>query len=56
MITVRKIAAEWSAVDEFYAREPKIFDPEKARATALPADDPTDIEELIRVIYEPRDA
>ena len=54
-VTVHKITAERSAIDEFYAREPKIFDPEKARATALPADDPTDIEEFIRVIYEARD-
>lgn len=56
VVTVHKIIAERSVVDEFYARESKIFDPEKARATALPADDPTDIEEFIRVIYEARDA
>ena len=55
VVTVHQIFAERSVVDEFYAREPKIFDPEKARAMALPADDPTDIEEFIRVIYEARD-
>ena len=55
-ITVHEIAAEHSELDAFRAREPKIFDP--ARATSYyrhDDDDPIDIEEFIRVIYEGRD-
>lgn len=55
-LAVCEVGVGWPTVDEFYALEPKIFDPEKARTTALPADDPLDIEEFIRVIYEARDA
>ena len=57
VIVVGKIAAERSAADEFFAREPKIFDPKKATSFYDHSDDdPIDIEEFIRVIYEARDA
>lgn len=55
-LKVREASVAWPTVEEFEAVEPKIFDPERAKATALPADDPLDIEEFIRVIYEARDA
>lgn len=55
-VTVHEITAEHSEIDAFRAREPRVFDP--ARATSYyrhDDDDPIDIEELIRVIYEGRD-
>ena len=55
-VKVSEITAEWSVVDELYARKPKIFDPEKATSFYQDdGDDPVDIEEFIRVIYEARD-
>ena len=55
-ITVREIEAERSVLDDFYSREPKIFDPEKATSFYKhDDDDPIDIDEFIRVIYEARD-
>ncbi len=56
-ITVQDIEAERSVLDNFYSREPKIFDPEKATSFYRhDDDDPVDIEEFIRVIYEARDS
>lgn len=55
-ITVHEITAERSELDAFRARDPNIFDP--GRATSYyrhDDDDPIDIEEFIRVIYESRD-
>ena len=55
-VAVHEIVAEWSVVDDFYAREPKVFDPEKASSYYQDDDDdPIDIEEFIRVIREARD-
>jgi hypothetical protein len=55
-VTVTKIAAEQSLRDEFYARKPVIFDPDAATGFFdHDAEDPIDIEEFIRVIYEARD-
>ena len=56
-VAVREIVAERSVIDDFYAREPKIFDPEKATSYYKDDDDdPIDIEAFIRVIREARDA
>ena len=56
-VAVHEIIAERSMVDDFYAREPKIFDPEKAASYYQDDDDdPIDIEEFIQVIREARDA
>ena len=55
-LKVREASVAWPTVEEFEVVEPKIFAPERAKAMALPADDPLDIEEFIRVIYEARDA
>lgn len=45
-----------SVRDEFYAREPVVFDPDKATGFYdHDDDDPVDIEAFIRVIYEARD-
>ena len=55
-VTVREIVAEHSIRDEFYAREPVVFDPDKATSFYdHDDDDPVDIEAFIRVIYEARD-
>ena len=55
-VAVREIVAEQSVRDEFYAREPVIFDPDAAIGFYNhDDDDPVDIEEFIRVIYEARD-
>ena len=55
-VTVREIVAERSIRDEFYAREPVVFDPDKATSFYDHDDDaPVDIEAFIRVIYEARD-
>ena len=55
-VAIREIVAERSVVDDFYAREPKVFDPEKATSYYQDDDDdPIDIEEFIRVIREARD-
>ena len=55
-VVVSTITAEHSEIDAFRAREPKIFDPEKATSYYQhDDDDPIDIEEFIRIIYEARD-
>lgn len=54
-VKVREIHSYTAAAREkLYAQKREPFDPERVRATALPPDDPTDIEEFIRVIYEAR--
>ena len=58
-VAVREIVAERSAVDDFYAREPKIFDPERAKATPFyrdDYDDGADMDEFIRIIHGERDS
>ena len=55
-VTVREVVAERSAIDDLRAREPKIFDPDKATVFYQhDAGDPIDIAKFIRVIYEERD-
>ena len=56
-LKVREASVAWPTVEEFEAVEPKIFDPKKATSFYDHSDDdPIDIEEFIRVIYEARDA
>lgn len=53
---VREISIAWPSIDEFKAVEPKIFDPDRATGYYQhDDDDPLDIEEFIKVIYEARD-
>ncbi|MYC32853.1 MAG: hypothetical protein F4X64_06715 [Chloroflexi bacterium] len=53
---VREISVAWPSIDEFKAVEPKIFDPDRATSYYQhDDDDPVDIEEFIKVIYEARD-
>lgn len=55
-MTVREINVAWPSIDELNAVEPKIFDPDRATSYYQhDDDDPVDIEEFIRVIYEARD-
>ena len=55
-VTVREIVAEQSVRDEFYAREPLIFDPDAATGFYDHDDDDlVDIEAFIQVIHEARD-
>ena len=55
-LKVSKISIAWPSIDEFNAVEPKIFDPDRATGYYQhDDDDPIDIEEFIKVIYEARD-
>ena len=55
-VTVTKIAAEHSVRDEFYAREPLIFDPDAATGFYDHDDDyAVDIEAFIQAIHDARD-
>lgn len=55
-LKVREISVSGMTLDEFKAVEPKIFDPDRATSYYQhDDDDPVDIEEFIKVIYEARD-
>ena len=55
-VAVREIVAEPSEIDAFYARPARAFDPQQAAIFYEDdPDDPVDIDEFIRVIYEGRD-
>lgn len=54
-LKVREISTAWPSIDELEAVEPKIFDPDRATGYYQhDDDDPVDIEEFIKVIYEAR--
>ena len=56
-LAIREISVEWPNIDEFYALEPKIFDPEKAtRFSQRNYDDQADMEEFIRIIHGGHDS
>ena len=55
-VAIREIVAEPSQIDAFYARPPRAFDPQQATGFYRDdADDPVDIAEFVRSIYEGRD-
>ena len=55
-VAIREIVAEPSEIDAFYARPPRAFDPQQAAGFYRDdADDPVDIAEFVRGIYEGRD-
>ena len=55
-VAIREIVAEASEIDAFYARPPRAFDPQQAAGFYRDdADDPVDIAEFVRGIYEGRD-
>ena len=55
-VAIREIVAEPSEIDAFYARPPRAFDPQQAAGFYQDdADDPVDIAEFVRGIYEGRD-
>ncbi len=57
-VAVHEIADELSEIDDFYARQPKTFNPAQATGFYRQQDDndaPVDIKEFIRVIHEGRD-
>ena len=55
-VAVREIVVEPSEIDAFYARPARAFDPQQAAGFYEDdPDDPVDIDEFIRVIYEGRD-
>ena len=56
-LKVREISVSGMTLDEVKAVEPKIFDPDRATGYYQhDDDDPVDIEEFIKVIYEARGA
>ena len=55
-VAIREIVAEASEIDAFYSRPPRAFDPQQAAGFYRDdADDPVDIAEFVRGIYEGRD-
>ena len=55
-VAIREIVAEPSEIDAFYARPPRAFDPQQAAGFYRDdADEPVDISEFVRGIYEGRD-
>lgn len=55
-VAIREIVAEPSEIDAFYARPPRAFDPQQAAGFYQDdADDPVEITEFVRGIYEGRD-
>lgn len=55
-VAVHTISAEWSEIDDFYARPPQIFDPSQATGFyRQDDDDPVDIKEFIHTMHKGRD-